>query len=55
MSPEQQSDLAEERQRAQQEYLLTQAEFSRENEFSQTRTQCSAARCVFVAVFEFYM
>ncbi|KAL5246574.1 hypothetical protein ACHWQZ_G018703 [Mnemiopsis leidyi] len=44
MSPEQQSDLAEERQKAQQEYLLTQAEFSQEDEFSRTKTQCFAAR-----------
>ena len=47
MSPEQQSDLAEERQKAQQEYLLTQAEFSQEDEFSRTKTQCFAARSVF--------
>ncbi|XP_063692727.1 cilia- and flagella-associated protein 221-like [Bolinopsis microptera] len=44
MSPEQQSDVVEERERAQQDYLLTQAVFSHEDEFSQTKTHCSAAR-----------
>jgi len=44
ISPEQQTDVLEERERAQEEYLLTQAVFSREDEFAQTRTRCSAAR-----------
>ena len=44
LSPEQKTDVLEERATAREEYLLTQAEFSKENEFRQTQTQTSAVR-----------
>ena len=44
LSPEQKTDVLEERAQAKEEYLLTQAEFSKETEFTQLHTITSSVR-----------